>query len=86
MTGRKTMNILNHVKELVDEIYNRCPNWDYPIQVYPDKIIIKDTGQFPCDYIVETMDEHFLVTSEYGNPSVYSPRETIGQVVDFIME
>lgn len=80
------MNILDHIKELVEEIYNRKPNWDYPIQVYPDKIVIKDTGRFPCDYIIETMDEFFLVTADYGNPSVYSPCETIGQVVDFILE
>ena len=80
------MNILDHVKKLVNEIYNRCPNWDYPIQVYPDKIVIKDTGRFPCNYIIEITDELFLITADYGNTSVYSPCETIKQVVDFILE
>ena len=81
-------NILNYTKEFVKEIYNRDPDWDYPIKVTPDKIIINYDGRYPRTYGIEMIDELFLITADYDSKSisVYSPCETIGQVVDFVFE
>lgn len=80
-------NILDYVKPLVNEIYNREPDFDNDIIVQPDGIIIRETGRFPGYYII-TLTENglFNVVAEYDESIINVDRETIKQVVDFIFE
>lgn len=80
------MSILDYTKELVTEIYNRQPNWSHPIEVYPDKIIIKESGRFPCVYTIEIENEEFIITAEYDNATIPTSCDTINEIVDFILE
>ena len=41
------MNILDYIKPLVNEIYNREPDFDNDIVVQHSGIIIRETGRFP---------------------------------------
>ena len=80
-------NILDYVKPLVNEIYNREPDFDNDIIVQPDGIIIRETGRFPGYYII-TLTENglFNVVAEYDESIINVDRETIKQVVNFIFE
>ena len=80
-------NILDYVKSLVDEIYNREPDFDNDIIVQPDGIIIRETGRFPGYYII-TLTENglFNIVADYDELIINVNRETIEQVVDFIFE
>ena len=80
-------NILDYVKSLVDEIYNREPDFDNDIVVQPDGIIIRETGRFPGYYII-TLTENglFNIVADYDELIINVDRENIEQVVDFIFE
>lgn len=80
-------NILNYVKSLVDEIYDREPDFDNDIVVQPDVIIIRETGRFPGYYIITLTESGlFNIVAEYDDGIMKIDRETIEQVIDFIFE
>lgn len=80
-------NILNYVKSLVDEIYDREPDFDNDNVVQPDVIIIRETGRFPSHYITTLTESGlFNIVAEYDDGIMKIDRETIKQVVDFIFE
>ena len=80
-------NILDYVKPLINEIYNREPNFDNDIVVQPDGIIIRETGRFSVYYII-TLTENglFNVVAEYDEDIITVDRETVEQVIDFVLE
>lgn len=80
-------NILDYVKPLVDEIYDREPDFDNDIVVQPDVIIIRETGRFPGYYTI-TLTENglFNIVADYDDGIMKVDLETIEQVVDFIFE
>ena len=80
-------NILDYVKSLVDQIYNREPDFDNDIVLQPDGIIIRETGRFPGYYIITlTENSLFNIVADYDESIINVDRETIEQVVDFILE
>lgn len=81
------MNILDYIKPLVNEIYNREPDFDNDIVVQPSGIIIRETGRFPGYYII-TLTENglFNIVADYDELIINVDRENIEQVVDFIFE
>ena len=80
-------NILDYVKPLVDEIYDREPDFDNDIVVQPDVIIIRETRRFPGYYIITLTESGFFnIVAEYDDGIMKIDRETIEQVVDFIFE
>ena len=80
-------NILDYVKPLVDEIYDREPDFDNDIVVQPDVIIIRETVRFPGYYIITLTESGlFNIVAEYDDGIMKIDRETIEQVVDFIFE
>lgn len=81
-------NILDYVKPLVDKIYRREPDYDNDIVVQPDEILIKETGRFPRVYVI-TLTENgiFNIVINFNNGDIMEfERETIEQVVDFVLE
>lgn len=81
------MNILDYVKPLVDEIYRREPYYDNDIVVQPNDIVIKETGRFPGYYIITLTESGlFNIVIRYDNGIMDFERETIGQVVDLVLE
>lgn len=80
-------NILDYVKPLVEIIYRREPDYDNDIVAQPDEILIKETGRFPCVYVI-TLTENglFNIVIRYENGIMDFERETIGQVVDLVLE
>lgn len=81
------MNILNYVKPLVDEIYSREPDYDNNIVVQPDNIVIKETRHYSrCTTIQLTNDNLFNIILDIDGTIMEFERETIEQVVDFILE
>lgn len=80
-------NILDYVKPLVDTIYKREPDYDNDIVVQPNEILIKQTGQFPRVYAI-TLTENglFDIVISYDDGIMDFERETIEQVVDFVLE
>ena len=81
------MNILDYVKQFVDDIYRREPDYDNDIVVQPNEILIKQTGQFPRVYAI-TLTENglFDIVISYDDGIMDFERETIEQVVDFVLE
>lgn len=81
------MNILDYVKQFVDDIYRREPDYDNDIVVQPNEILIKQTGQFPRVYAI-TLTENglFDIIISYNDGIMDFERETITQVVDFVLE
>lgn len=81
------MNILDYVKPLVDKIYRREPDYDNDIVVQPNEILIKETGRFSRVYVI-TLTENglFNIVISYDNGIMDFERETIDQVVDFVLE
>lgn len=80
-------NILDYVKSLVDEIYNREPDFDNDIVAQPNGIIIRETGRFPGYYIITLTENNlFNIVAEYDEGIINVDRETIKQVVDFIFK
>lgn len=81
------MNILDYIKPLVDEIYSRKPDYDNDIVVQPDKIIIKKTGRYPENDIIRLINNNlFNIVTDSDDWTMEVNRETIEQVVDFILE
>ena len=80
-------NILDYVKPLVDTIYKREPDYDNDIVVQPNEIIIKETGRFSRIYVI-TLTENglFDIVISYDDGIMDFERETIDQVVDFVLE
>lgn len=80
-------NILDYVKPLVEIIYRREPDYDNDIVAQPDEILIKETGRFPRVYVI-TLTENglFNIVIRYDNGIMDFERETIGQVVDLVLE
>lgn len=80
-------NILDYVKPLVDKIYRREPDYDNDIVVQPNEILIKETGRFSRVYVI-TLTENglFNIVIRYDNGIMDFERETIGQVVDLVLE
>lgn len=81
-------NILDYVKPLVDEIYRREPDYDNDIVVQPDEILIKETGQYQRIYMIGlTENDLFNIVINFNNGDIMEfERETIEQVVDFVLE
>lgn len=80
-------NILDYVKPLVDTIYKHEPDYDNDIVVQPNEILIKETGRFPRVYVI-TLTENgiFNIVINFDDSIMEFERETIDQVVDFILE
>lgn len=81
-------NILDYVKPLVDTIYKREPDYDNDIVVQPNEILIKETGRFSRVYVI-TLTENglFNIVINFNNGDIMEfERETIAQVVDFVLE
>lgn len=80
-------NILDYVKPLVEIIYRREPDYDNDIVIQPDEILIKETGRFPRIYTI-TLTENgiFNIVISYDDGIMDFERETIEQVVDFVLE
>lgn len=81
------MNILDYVKPLVEIIYRREPYYDNDIVVQPNEIVIKETGRFSRVYVI-TLTENglFNIVIRYDDSIMEFERETIDQVVDFVLE
>lgn len=81
-------NILDYVKPFVDKIYKREPDYNNDILVQPDTILIKETGRFARTYTIGLTDNNvFTIVITYGNDEAMEfERETIDQVVDFVLE
>ena len=81
-------NILDYAKPLVEEIYRREPDYDNNIVVQPDEIIIKETGQYQRIYMIGlTKNDLFNIVINFNNGDIMEfERETIEQVVDFVLE
>lgn len=80
-------NILDYVKPLVDTIYKREPDYDNDIVVQPNGILIKETGRFSRVYVITlTKNGLFNIVIRYDNGTMDFERETIGQVVDLVLE
>lgn len=80
-------NILDYVKPLVDNIYKREPYYDNDIVVQPDEILIKQTGRFPRIYTITLNEDNlFNIVINFDDGVMDFERETIEQVVDFILE
>lgn len=80
-------NILDYVKPLVDKIYRREPDYDNDIVAQPNEILIKETGRFSRVYVI-TLTENgmFNIVISYDDGIMDFERETIEQVVDFVLE
>ena len=80
-------NILDYVKPLVDNIYRREPYYDNDIVVQPDEIIIKETGRFSRFTTIRLIENDlFEIILDIDGNIMEFERETIEQVVDFILE
>lgn len=80
-------NILDYVKPLVDKIYKREPDFDNDIIVQPDKIIIRKNGRYPeNDTIRLTNNNQFNIVTDSDDFIIEVERETIEQVIDFVLE
>lgn len=81
------MNILDYVKPLVEIIYRREPYYDNDIVVQPNEIVIKETGRFSRVTTIRLIENDLfgIILDIDGNIMEFE-RETIEQVVDFILE
>lgn len=81
------MNILDYVKPLVDEIYRREPYYDNDIVVQPNDIVIKDTRHYSRFTTIQLTDDYiFNIILDIDGDIMEFERETIEQVVDFVLE
>lgn len=81
------MNILDYVKPLVEIIYRREPYYDNDIVVQPNEIVIKETGRFSRVTTIRlTENDLFEIILDIDGNIMEFERETIEQVVDFILE
>lgn len=81
------MNILDYVKPLVEIIYRREPYYDNDIVVQPNEIVIKETGRFSRVTTIRLIENDlFEIILDIDGNIMEFERETIEQVVDFILE
>lgn len=86
--------MIEYLTELVKELSKRGYKWDFPIEVKPDfvRVIKEEKGGYLLTYDVSRNGEEFevslVVEKEDGSIAEVSPseRQTIEQVVDYIME
>lgn len=85
--------MIEYLTELVKELNKRGYNWDFPIEVERELVrVIKEEGRYLLTYDVSRNGEEFEVSLVVEKKDVYfkvvSPvnRQTIEQVVDYIME
>lgn len=80
-------NILDYVKPLVNKIYRREPDYDNDIVVQPNKIVIKETGRFSRVTTIRLIENDlFEIILDIDGNIMEFERETIDQVVDFVLE
>ena len=81
------MNILDYVKPLVKIIYRREPYYDNDIVVQPNEIVIKETGRFSRVTTIRLIENDlFEIILDIDGNIMEFERETIEQVVDFVLE
>lgn len=81
------MNILDYVKPLVEIIYRREPYYDNDIVVQPNEIVIKETGRFSRITTIRLIENDlFEIILDIDGNIMEFERETIEQVVDFVLE
>lgn len=87
--------MIEHLTELVKELSKRGYKWDFPIEVKPDFVrVIKEEEGCLLTYDVSRNGEEFEVSLVAEKKDVFfkvkvaspSERQTIEQVVDYIME
>lgn len=86
--------MIEYLTELVKELNKRGYSWTFPIEVKPDfvRVIKEEKGGYLLTYDVSRNGEEFevslVVEKEDGSIAEVSPseRQTIEQVVDYIME
>ena len=86
--------MIEYLTELVEELNKQGYGWDFPIEVKPDfvRVIKEEKGGYLLTYDVSRYGEEFevslVVEKEDGSIAEVSPseRQTIEQVVDYIME
>lgn len=86
--------MIEYLTELVKELSKQGYGWVAPIEVKPDfvRVIKKEKGGYLLTYDVSRNGEEFevslVVEKEDGSIAEVSPseRQTIEQVVDYIME
>lgn len=80
-------SILDYVKPLLDEIYKREPEYANDIVVQPNGIIIKETGHYSRFTTIRLIEnELFSIILDIDGNIMEFERETIDQVVDFVLE
>lgn len=80
-------NILDYVKPLVEIIYRREPYYDNDIVVQPNEIVIKETGRFSRITTIRLIENDlFEIILDIDGNIMDFERETIEQVVDFVLE
>lgn len=80
-------NILDYVKPLVNELYKREPHYYGDIVVEPDEIVIKESryvSRFMTIRLIE--NDLFEIILDLNGEIMEFERETIEQVVDFVLE
>ena len=85
--------MIEYLTELVKELNKRGYNWDFPIEVERELVrVIKEEGRYLLTYDVSRNGEEFEVSLGTEKKDVFfkvvspSKRQTIEQVVDYIME
>lgn len=85
--------MIEYLTELVKELNKRGYNWDFPIEVERELVrVIKEEGRYLLTYEVSRNGEEFEVSLVVEKKDIFfkvvspSERQTIEQVVDYIME
>lgn len=85
--------MIEYLTELVKELNKRGYNWDFPIEVERELVrVIKEEGRYLLTYDVSRNGEEFEVSLVTEKKDVFfkvvspSKRQTIEQVVDYIVE
>lgn len=85
--------MIEYLTELVKELNKRGYNWDFPIEVERELVrVIKEEGRYLLTYEVSRNGEEFEVSLVTEKKDIFfkvvspSKRQTIEQVVDYIME
>lgn len=86
--------MIEYLTELVKELNKRGYNWDFPIEVEREfvRVIKEEDGGYLLTYDVSRNREEFEVSLVVEKKDIFfkvvspSERQTIEQVVDYIME
>lgn len=81
--------MIEYLTELVKELNKRGYNWTFPIEVKPDYVRVVEGIFRQRTYYISRKDEMFEISLHIeGKPSEITTvkRETIEQVVDYVME